>query len=104
MSGRRSRREPAAGLNPSQEELMLTGSFSIALIETMSLSSSSLTPRSRNLRWRTIDFLLEEQGRSDVTLESYQLTYPLDFSVLNNSLRTDWSTKGPAQKGNAYWR
>lgn len=25
---------------------------------------------------------------------------PLDFSVLNNSLRTDWSTKGPAQKAN----
>lgn len=25
---------------------------------------------------------------------------PLDFSVLNNSLRTDWSTKGPAPKTN----
>jgi len=33
---------------------------------------------------------------------------PLDFSVLNNSLRTDWSTKGPAQKANqivlCFWR
>lgn len=33
---------------------------------------------------------------------------PLDFSVLNNSLRTDWSTKGPAQKANqivlSFWR
>jgi hypothetical protein len=25
---------------------------------------------------------------------------PLDFRVLNNSLRTDWSTKGPAPKTN----
>ncbi|GKA40309.1 hypothetical protein Tco_0732902 [Tanacetum coccineum] len=77
--------------------------LSHALIETKSLPSSSLLP-DPDLPFETIDFLLEEQGRSDVTLESYQLTYPLDFSVLNNSLRTDWSTKGPAQKGNAYWR
>ncbi|GKA40310.1 hypothetical protein Tco_0732903 [Tanacetum coccineum] len=68
MSGRRSRREPAAGLNPSQEELMLTGSFCLsifhALIETKSLPSSSLLP-DPDLPFETIDFLLEEQGRSE---------------------------------------
>ncbi|GJQ92663.1 hypothetical protein Tco_0003802 [Tanacetum coccineum] len=84
MSGRRSRREPAAGLNPSQEELMLTGSFCLsifhALIETKSLPSSSLLP-DPDLPFETIDFLLEEQGRSKVTLESYQLTPKLQETI-----------------------
>ncbi|GJT37511.1 hypothetical protein Tco_0937376 [Tanacetum coccineum] len=83
MSGRRSRRGTCGWIESFSGRadacwvflsINIVNFFSHALIETKSLPSSSLLP-DPDLPFETIDFLIEEQGRSEVTLESYQLTW-----------------------------